>query len=71
LKAALEAETTEAECKLDSARMNEIKVDEVLEFCERVLCNVPMLWSECSLDQKQIAASSVPSGLFLRPRKTG
>jgi hypothetical protein len=28
LKAALDAETTEAECKLDSARMDEIKIDE-------------------------------------------
>jgi hypothetical protein len=37
LKVALDAETTEAERKLDSARMDEIKVDEVLEFCERVL----------------------------------
>jgi hypothetical protein len=50
LKAALDAETMEVECKLDSARMDEIKIDEVLEFCERVLCNVPMLWKECSLD---------------------
>ena len=31
----------------------EIKIDEVLEFCERVSCNVPMLWNECTLDQKQ------------------
>jgi hypothetical protein len=53
LKAALDAETAEAECKLDSARMDEIKVDEVLEFGERVLCNVPLLWKECSLDQQQ------------------
>jgi hypothetical protein len=36
-KAALDAETTEAECKLDSARIDEIKVDEVLEFCERAV----------------------------------
>jgi hypothetical protein len=45
------------------ARMDEIKIDEVLEFCERVLCNVPMLWKECSLDQPtEIAASSLPAG---------
>ena len=53
LLAELVAETTEAECKLDSARMDEIQIDEVLEFCERVLSNVPMLWKECSLDQQQ------------------
>lgn len=39
------------ECKLDFARMDEIKIDEVLEFCEQVLRNVPMLWRECSVDQ--------------------
>jgi hypothetical protein len=33
--------------------MDEIKIDEVLEFCERVLCNVPLLWKECSLAQQQ------------------
>ena len=32
--------------------MDEIKIDEVLELCERVLCNVPMLRKECSLDQQ-------------------
>jgi hypothetical protein len=69
LKAALDAETIEAECKLDSARRDEIKVDEVLEFCERMLCNVPMFWSECSLDRKQIPASCSPGGVY--KRKTG
>jgi hypothetical protein len=53
VKAALDAETTEAECKLSSARMDEIEIDEVLQFCERVLGNVPMLWRDCSLDQQQ------------------
>lgn len=33
--------------------MDEIKIDEVLEFCERVACNVPMLWKKCSIDQQQ------------------
>jgi hypothetical protein len=33
--------------------MDEIKIEEVLEFCERVLCNVPMLWKECSFKQQQ------------------
>ena len=33
--------------------MDEIKIDEVLEFGERVLCNVPLLWKECDLDQQQ------------------
>jgi hypothetical protein len=41
-------------------------IDEVLEFCERVLCNVPMLWKECNLDQPtEIAASSLPEGHFV------
>jgi hypothetical protein len=53
LKAALDAETTEADCKLDSARIDEVKIDELLEFCEQVLCNVPTLWNECALEQKQ------------------
>jgi hypothetical protein len=44
VKAALDAETAEAECKLSSARMDEIEIDEVLQFCERVLGNVPMPW---------------------------
>jgi hypothetical protein len=26
------------------ARMDEIEIDEVLQFCERVLGNVPMPW---------------------------
>jgi hypothetical protein len=42
-----------SECKLSSARMNEIKIDEVLQFCERMLCNVPTLWKGCSFDQQQ------------------
>lgn len=33
--------------------MDEIKIDEVLDFCEQVLCNVPRLWKECSVDQQQ------------------
>jgi hypothetical protein len=33
--------------------MDEIKIDEVLEFCERVLCKVPLLRKEWSLDQQQ------------------
>jgi site-specific DNA recombinase len=71
LKAALDAETTEAECKLDSARMDEIKVDEVLEFCERVLCNVPMLWKECSIDQQQrLQQVLFPQGVLYH-QKTG
>jgi hypothetical protein len=44
--------SVEAECRLDSARMDEIKIDEVLEFRERILCNVPMLGKECRLDQQ-------------------
>lgn len=39
--------------RISAARMDEIKIDEVLEFCERMLCNVPMLWKGCSLDQQQ------------------
>ncbi len=71
LKAALDAETTEAECKLDSARMDEIRVDEVLEFCERLLCNVPMLWKECSIDQQQrLQQVLFPQGVFY-DQKTG
>jgi hypothetical protein len=67
----LKAETTEAECKLDSARMDEIKIDEVLEFCERVLCNVPMLWKECSLDQQQrLQQVLFPQGVLYH-QKTG
>jgi hypothetical protein len=51
--------------------MDEIKIDEVLEFGERVLCNVPMHWKECSLDQPtEIAASSIPRGISY-PQKTG
>ena len=51
--------------------MDEIKIDEVLEFGERVLCNVPMHWKECSLDQPtEIAASSIPQGISY-PQKTG
>jgi site-specific DNA recombinase len=71
LKAELDAETMEAECKHDSARMDEIKVDEVLEFCERVLCNVPMLWRECSLGQQQrLQQVLFPQGV-LYDQKTG
>jgi hypothetical protein len=71
LKAELDAETMGAECKHDSARMDEIKVDEVLEFCERVLCNVPMLWRECSLGQQQrLQQVLFPQGV-LYDQKTG
>jgi hypothetical protein len=50
---------------------DEIKIDEVLEFCERVLCNVPMLWRECSLDQQQrLQQVLFPQGI-LYDRKTG
>lgn len=71
LKAALDAEMTEAVCKLDSARMDEIKVEEALEFCERVLCNVPMLWKGCSLDQQQrLQQVLFPQGV-LYDQKTG
>jgi hypothetical protein len=62
---------TDAECKLDSARIDEIKIDEVLEFCERVLCNVPLLWKECSLDQQQrLQQVLFPKGISYHP-KTG
>jgi site-specific DNA recombinase len=71
LKAELDAETMKAEFKIDSARMDEIKVDEVLEFCERVLCNVPMLWKECNLDQQQrLQQVLFPQGV-LYDHKTG
>jgi hypothetical protein len=53
LKAALEEESMQAELELSSARLDEIKVDEVLEFCERLLCNVPMMWKDCTIDQQQ------------------
>ena len=33
--------------------IDEIEIDEVLQFCERVLGNVPMLWKDCRLDQQQ------------------
>jgi hypothetical protein len=51
--------------------MDEIKVDEVLEFCERVLCNVPMLWKECSIDQQQrLQQVLFPQGVLYH-QKTG
>jgi hypothetical protein len=43
------------------AQIDEIKIDEVLEFREPMLCNVPMLQQECNLDSTmEIAASSIP-----------
>ena len=70
LKAELDAEATEAAYKLDSARMDEIKIDEVPEFCERVLCNVPMLWKQCSLNQQQrLQQVLFPKGVFYDPKE--
>jgi hypothetical protein len=46
LKAANKRELEDAEAKLASARMDEICIEEVLDFCERILCNVPMLWRD-------------------------
>jgi hypothetical protein len=51
--------------------MDEIKIDEVLEFCERVLCNVPMLWNECSPGQKhRLQQALFPEGV-LYDQETG
>jgi hypothetical protein len=33
--------------------MDEICIEEVLDFCERILCNVSLLWKDCTLDQQQ------------------
>jgi hypothetical protein len=61
--------SAKAECKLDSARIDEIKIVEVLEFGERVLCNVPMLWRECSLDQQQrLQQVLFPEGVLYHQR---
>jgi hypothetical protein len=62
---------TEAECRLESARIDEIKIDEVLDFYERVLCNVPMLWKECNLDQPTEIAASPLSKVSWYHRETG
>jgi hypothetical protein len=51
--------------------MDEIKIDEVLEFCEPVLCNVPMLWKECSIDQQQRLQQVLFPQSVLYHQKTG
>jgi hypothetical protein len=53
LEQANKSELEEAESKLATARMDEICIEEVLDFCERLLCDVPMLWRGCSIDQQQ------------------
>jgi hypothetical protein len=53
LEQANKIELQEAESKLATARMDEICIEEVLDFCERLLTDVPMLWNSCSIDQQQ------------------
>jgi site-specific DNA recombinase len=53
LREANKAELQDEESKLESARMDEIRIEEVLDFCERLLCDVPMIWRDCSIDQQQ------------------
>ena len=49
--------------------MDEIKIDEVLDFCERGLGKVPLLWKECSFDQQQrLQRVLFPKGI-LYPQK--
>jgi hypothetical protein len=52
--------------------MDEIKIDEVLEFYKRVLGNVPMPWKGLQpRSTAEIAASPLSRGRFLRPKKPG
>jgi GR25 family glycosyltransferase involved in LPS biosynthesis len=53
LKAALDAETTEAECTLDSAWMDEIKSTKCWSSAIGCYATCRLLWKECTLDQQQ------------------
>ena len=71
-KARLDEEIAVAQLELSDARDDEIEIEEVLSFAERILTNAADLWHAAGLDDRQrFQAALFPKGLDFDGREFG